>query len=306
LHGRFSPLILNFLKLSLPYRIGLVLLSGLIGSSVLGFLSEYAVYSYAVANNSRPPFEGIDFLRFAIFSTSFFLYLGCFSLFIFTYYYADYIYFTLTHILFLPLYLLCKSLAIAKIPIMQSFYRRSGLDTMMNMFNRRYYYEAALREQHFAEILRVLKSQPAPSYSYYWIALIFILVIASYLEVRFAKTWIAALFTLFLIIIIAMVLAKRDPISRVLVSFGFSILFFLSVMLVMFSPHLYSYFLHFIKYGGDHQISVVLRDESIRLSGRLILRSNNSLSIVVNGEKNTTEIPMDSIDYVIYISGATD
>jgi len=56
-------IISKFLSLSLPWRITLsVLMMFLAGPALIGFLSEYATYCYAINQNVRPPVEGIPYL----------------------------------------------------------------------------------------------------------------------------------------------------------------------------------------------------------------------------------------------------
>jgi hypothetical protein len=56
-------LISKFLSLSLPWRISIsILMMFLAGPALIGLLSEYATYWYAIKNNVRPPVEGIPYL----------------------------------------------------------------------------------------------------------------------------------------------------------------------------------------------------------------------------------------------------
>jgi hypothetical protein len=56
-------IISKFLSLSLPWRLSLsILMMFLAGPALIGFLSEYATYWYAINHNVRPPVEGIPYL----------------------------------------------------------------------------------------------------------------------------------------------------------------------------------------------------------------------------------------------------
>lgn len=57
----------GYLGLALPIRLLIgAAISGLGGSGLVGFLSEYAAYSFAVSYGIRPPLEGIPYLRVAV------------------------------------------------------------------------------------------------------------------------------------------------------------------------------------------------------------------------------------------------
>jgi hypothetical protein len=61
------------IRLWLPIKILLAFLGALTGASILGFLSEYAAYSYALQCGIRPPLEGIPYLRASVTAGGFLL-----------------------------------------------------------------------------------------------------------------------------------------------------------------------------------------------------------------------------------------
>ncbi|MCI5165883.1 MAG: hypothetical protein D3903_07265 [Candidatus Electrothrix sp. GM3_4] len=73
----FKSLWKKYSLLSLPLKLIIGgFLSALGGSGVIGFLSEYAAYSYAIFYGIRPPLEGIPYLKIAITSLTLFTFFG--------------------------------------------------------------------------------------------------------------------------------------------------------------------------------------------------------------------------------------
>jgi hypothetical protein len=149
-----SQLFLAIRDLSIPTRILIVVISGIAGSGLLGFLNEFAVYNYAILNNARPPFEGIDFLRFAVFSFSLMLYFGNLVLFVVTFYFAEILFRILAQILFFPLYLATRVLKTMNFEPINIFLYRIRIDEIEVFYNVKNFYQKSIRE-NYIDIFRL-------------------------------------------------------------------------------------------------------------------------------------------------------
>jgi len=61
------------LQWSLPIKLAVGAIVGLIGGGFLGYNAEYATYNYAIQYGVRAPIEGIPYLKAAVTFGSFFL-----------------------------------------------------------------------------------------------------------------------------------------------------------------------------------------------------------------------------------------
>lgn len=74
--SKIQPFTARFLSFSPAIRFVLgALVSAIAGSGFLGFISEYAAYSYSLYYGLRPPLEGIPYLRVTVAASSFLLFL---------------------------------------------------------------------------------------------------------------------------------------------------------------------------------------------------------------------------------------
>jgi hypothetical protein len=298
-----SQLFLAIRDLSIPTRILIVVISGIAGSGLLGFLNEFAVYNYAILNNARPPFEGIDFLRFAVFSFSLMLYFGNLVLFVVTFYFAEILFRILAQILFFPLYLATRVLKTMNFEPINIFLYRIRIDEIEVFYNVKNFYQKSIRE-NYIDIFRLRDKDSSLknflSLSIFVLFCLAVLVLLFFIYNEFF--WIIFLSMFILLILAVLVIAKKSAFHRTLVSVLFIIAFFLFMITLMFNSSSYSIFLNIIKYGGYRRISVVADNNiSSPLYGFLILRSNNYLSLLLDGDPNTTEIPMTNIISINYL-----
>ncbi|WP_238923775.1 hypothetical protein [Achromobacter ruhlandii] len=80
--SRIVHFVKSFVQWSLPAKLLVTAIVGLLGGGFLGYNAEYATYNYAIQYGFRTPIEGIPYLRAAVTFGSFFLLLSGVAVFV--------------------------------------------------------------------------------------------------------------------------------------------------------------------------------------------------------------------------------
>ncbi|MFY3703226.1 hypothetical protein ACOTD8_06730 [Achromobacter dolens] len=80
--SRIVRFVKSFVQWSLPAKLLVTAIVGLLGGGFLGYNAEYATYNYAIQYGFRTPIEGIPYLRAAVTFGSFFLLLSGVAVFV--------------------------------------------------------------------------------------------------------------------------------------------------------------------------------------------------------------------------------
>ncbi|MFY1862145.1 hypothetical protein ACOTB5_29975 [Achromobacter xylosoxidans] len=80
--SRIARFVKSFVQWSLPAKLLVTAIVGLLGGGFLGYNAEYATYNYAIQYGFRTPIEGIPYLRAAVTFGSFFLLLSGVAVFV--------------------------------------------------------------------------------------------------------------------------------------------------------------------------------------------------------------------------------
>ena len=274
----------GLLPWSIPLKLVLSAFLGVLGGAgLLGYLSEYATYSYAIHYGIRPPLEGIPYLRAAVAFGSLFLLLSgavvfvtiAFSLRTFVWYFD-----AIPRIACLPL----------------------------RLFGRNAQEE---QERHFGKLLNRIRESPL------WLLLVgcsatSAIIVAVILFTPGSPFLHAAspekakfLFVLFLYLFAVFVAAVRTS-SIWLISVLVVIVYLLVCIYLLFSPVKYSEFLRILGYGGGLTVSVELRgsaDPTSTEKVQLMLRTNEAVILYDEPSSRFLEIPNDQIHRIVHDIG---
>lgn len=253
-------------------------LGALGGAGLLGYLSEFATYSFAVYYGFRPPVEGIPYLKAAITYGSFFLLLsGAVFFFVATYILRNVV-------LILDIFLIY----LADGKVIESGDIEAAKESLNTFF----------KESNFRVLLFACFLSLVP------VALIF-------LEFHFGEKFLAdpvrairlAVFFAIFFFIVGLAIFRQKWVwwmSMVVTS-----LYFILWVIFLFSPQRYSEFLRLIGYGGGIPIHVELRDPDksdsySRKKYYLMLRTTDSLILYAETTGSDigsefVEIPRDQV-----------
>jgi hypothetical protein len=268
---------------SLSLKLVLSSLAGVLGGAgLLGYLSEYATYSYAIHFGIRPPLEGIPYLRAAVAFGSLFLLLSAALIFAAT-----------TFILRSFAWYLGVIPRIALIPV-----RVLGGITHET-------------ERHFGDSLHRLRARPL------WQLMIVSLVMALIIVVLMIFTFehgspknavsdSPALLLFFALFAFAANLAAFRPRLIWSITVVAVVGYLLVCVYFLFTPVKYSEFLRVLGYGGGLTISVELRQSghpALNENLHLMLRTNDALILYDHPNNRFLEIPNDQVHRIIHASG---
>lgn len=280
--------------LSIPARLAIGgVVSAVGGAGVVGFLSEYAAYTYAIYYGVRPPLEGVPFLRVAVTAMTFLVY-SCSAL------------------IFLLLLLLARLLLWYSYNLLRQFLQWS-------LFLRRYFESLGKLipvSRKVAKLFvlpepeelvdRYLRPQK-PRVIAVWTIVAFLLVGTLVFTDQIGATgqiWISLLYGVVTGILVgtALVLLWRPALISAVASMG-TLLFFVVAPFSLFHAPSYGSVLRMIGYGGGIPVSVGILAESGEIvrgaTGFLVLRTNEAL-MLYEPPNGVIEIPygkIGSIDY---------
>ncbi|EJE3289624.1 hypothetical protein P7M07_22080 [Vibrio parahaemolyticus] len=271
---------------TLPIKLVLGLLVTAIGSaSVLGLLSEFAVYNYALVKGFRVPVEGIPYLRPTVTLISLCLLVFSALGFVLVYSFAKstavYMSAPEQGIQFLAKKLKVRETHVSKLSLVED---------MRSSSKRKVLFISTLASAAVVAIFTIAVSYIQESDSEKYIDMTAKLGLAN-----FDIKWQLAIFvTAFVIYISAFRpryiknMAITSSLVSVLLLVGF-----------MFNGNLYSGFLNAIGFGGERDITIISKDEGSSLSGKLLIQSNEFYFVLISNS-DVVEFPLSKVDRVIY------
>lgn len=270
---------------SLPIKLILSAILGVLGGAgLLGYLSEYATYNYAIQYGIRPPLEGIPYLRPAVaFGSIFLLLTGALVFVVVTSIFKAFVWY-IDAVPQLP----SLAAGLFKVDI-------SGSDLHLGRL------VASLRAQSNAMVVITSVTFSSIIVALAWVFLhYFDAKTASGDSIEFS---FGLGFFLFVYAIV-MVLVIVRPNVTYWVSVVFTVLYFIFCIYLIFSPIKYSELLRVLGYGGGFSVSVELREKGLERAPlqhyQLMLRTNDFFIFYDSVKREMIEIPRDQVRSIIH------
>jgi hypothetical protein len=254
------------------------------GAGLLGYLSEYATYNYAIHYGFRPPLEGIPYLRPAVAFGSLFLLLSCGLVFAFIAFalrslvwYVD----AIPKMAALPFRML-------RIDVKQAEWKAGQQLTVVRQRSLWHHLAISLVFTTFALAAialavsargeghkLLLKPEPVAFVAIYILAIVFAVL-------RPNTIWWSAIIA--------------------------SATYFVVCVYLLFTPVKYSEFLRLLGYGGGISVRIELRDEKgeSKVSSdvqQLMLRTTEAVILYDSDRNAYSEIPRDQIHRIVHDAG---
>ena len=252
---------------------------------MIGFLSEYATYNYAIQLGLRPPLEGIPYLKTAVTAGSLFL-----------------------TVVVAVIFLISRFVALAIAEQIANYLRKiSGLvNSILRLIRKITFGLIEIPSYEHREAISKLKSF-SPK-----LAILFSLIVAIgfflglYIFFRIEGDpdafKIGAFTGIYILIALLTTWSKK---AVWWVSISSAILFYAFSFILLFNVNYYSEFLRFVGYGGGSQVTISFKeDESISDDYYMLLRTTESLICMSKNASTITEIPIGKVHKISYkISG---
>lgn len=272
-----------FLPWSIPLKLILSALAGVLGGAgLLGYLTEYATYNYAIHYGIRPPLEGIPYLRAAVAFGSLFLLLS-------------------GAIVFAAIVFVLRAFAWYFDAIPRVAMSLPGLLGK----------NAQARELIYGNLLNSIRGRPlwqllaaCVALSALSVAAIFLLpenLLPSSDSSEKPKLMLATFLYL-----LALLVTVARPSSIWWISILVVIAYLLVCIYLLFSPAKYSEFLRILGYGGGLTVSVELLDSTGPTATdklQLMLRTNEAVILYDHPNGHFLEIPNDRVHRILHDIG---
>jgi hypothetical protein len=271
----------RFLSLSIPWRILLsVLMVFFAGPGLIGVLSEYATYSYALSEHVRPPVEGIPYLTATVVALSFLITL----LVSFTFLICRAIlgYFVGGMILSIDSYLGMPLRLLDKLKKVVPDY--DGNRSLENMF---------ISMEKLPKLISAVPVKTLLPLSLAVSAILFSIVLWYSRKEGDPNAFSNALAISIYVFILLLSLWRRFIV--VAVSFVAAIAFYVLIISLMFNSNYYATFLKLTGFGGGVEVSVTLNDGKQFQEMKLLLRSSEWLIGKSLDGESKIEIPTHSV-----------
>jgi len=273
---------------SLPIKLVLSAFLGVLGGAgLLGYLSEYATYNYAIQYGIRPPLEGIPYLRPAVAFGSIFLLLTGALVFVVSAGFWKVIAWHVDLVTYLP----AVVGKLIKCPIPDS----------------------QLQFGRFVAIVRAQSNIKIAIFSlgFATFTLLGVWAFFQYFEVRTVDgvaVEFNALIGVFLFLYsFLMVSVMLRPRLIYWISIVSTVVYFLFCIYLIFSPVKYSELLRVLGYGGGYSVKVQLREEGNEKKPlqqyQLMLRTNEAFIFYDSVKSEVIEIPRDQVRSLIHDVG---
>lgn len=267
---------------TLPLKLVLGLLVTAVGSaSVLGLLSEFAVYNYALVKGFRVPVEGIPYLRPTVTLISLCLLIFAALGFLLVYSFAK----STAMYMSAPeqgLKFLAKKLKISENRVSAL----SLTEDMRNSSKRKVLLLSTLAALGVVALLTLLVNYTRISDSDKYVAMGL---------GNFDFKWQIAIFVAAFI----MYLSAFRPRYIKHMAIVSSLLSVLLLIGFLFNGNLYSGFLNVIGFGGERDITIISKDKEETLSGKLLIQSNDYYFVLISSS-DVVEFPLSKVDRVLY------
>lgn len=281
----FGAWVRRVLPWSLPIKLILSAILGVLGGAgLLGYLSEYATYNYAIQYGIRPPLEGIPYLRPAVaFGSIFLLLTGA--------------------LVFVVVTSLFKSFA----------WYIDAVPQLPSLVGRYLKLDVSGPEVHLGRLVASARAQSNAKVGVLSIALASIVVMLAwvalyYFDVRTVSgehiefSFRLGLFLFVYALLIAVVILR--PNITYWVSVVFTVIYFIFCIYLIFSPIKYSELLRVLGYGGGFTVSVELREKGIeRMPAQqyqLMLRTNEAFIFYDSVKSEVVEVPRDQVRSIVH------
>lgn len=253
---------------SLPLKFLIAALAGAIGSSgLIGYLSEYGTYYYAVHYGFRPPLEGIPYLKPAVAFGSFVFLLTC-------------------SLLFGSVVLVIRS-------VLQFIFSGYAL----KLFEIIEFEAIAKRQRDFLKA-RTFKAFLWRGTLLSVISLLYLSVII-YLNDSTEEFWSwYGYYVPAILIALGVSYSVFNPQAVWWFAVAFIVAYFLYVASLIFNPAKYAEALRFLGYGGGLNVRITTSgygEKTETIAGGLMIRSNESFIVYLSPDKGFLEIPIDQV-----------
>jgi hypothetical protein len=266
----------KYIGLAFPIRLMITsIASAFVGSSVLGFLAEYASYTYALYYGIRPPVEGIPYLRASVTALSFSVSILGISAFAACYWFLR----SLVGRVEGYINLARRTGTLVKISGLDN----AAVDEAIQIFRARPI-KTILRWMIILSVAAVLVSTAVTAAQGYGIA--FILKTAA-----LVAGW-AALFTLLV------VLNWKPTLVPYLATFLAAVMMIVAPLL-LFQPSRYAWLLRRMGYGGGFPVQVNVGDidgsTAEEISGVMLLRTTDAVILLDSSGTKIIDIPIAKV-----------
>jgi len=273
------------LPLAVPLKFVISALLGVIGSAgLLGFLSEYATYSYAIYYGMRPPLEGIPYLRPAVAFGFLFLVLSAALLF-----FA--IFFALRLVVWYP----------------------DAIRVQLNKIEKVFGIGGRLQSTFLGYLLNRIRTAPA------WAVFLGSVMLSALIVIVFAlsrsdsqavlnRTESVQVLVVVFLYILALFMAVVRPSTIWWTSAVVVGSYLLMCIFLLFTPVRYSELLRTLGYGGGLTVIVELREAGETTSNeplQLMLRTNEAIILHDPSNRRFVEIPREQVRRIFHATGGT-
>ena len=272
------------LPYSLPIKVAIGFLLTTLGSaSVLGLLSEFAVYNYALVKGFRVPVEGIAYLKPTVTLISLIILavsLMCFSA---TYFFAK----------------LTVNIMLSPEAIYSRITKKSlKLDSMFGFSKMQN--SSLIKVTLVSLVMSFLASYLIALVYEYSIHIPFSLryLIENQFDISLLDETYKKIILFILVFFIYFSTFKPRLIKHVAASIA--ALSVVLILMVMFNGRLYSEFLNITGFGGERHISLFTKDNSSGIDGKLLIKSNDYYIILLK-DNNVIEFPISKVERVEYL-----
>lgn len=271
----------DIMPYSLPIKVALGFILTTLGSaSVLGLLSEFAVYKYALANGFRVPVEGIAYLKPTVTFVSLIILLVSLACFTATYFFAK-----VSVALFLTPEIVIRKLFKSKVV---------GVGKLRSASTKRVLL-SSLGMSIVATVTMSLLVNSNINIPYSLEELMRNNFGIELLDTAYKKV------TLFIISFVIYFSTFRPKYIKH-IAFGVAGSSVVFILMIMFNGKLYSEFLNLTGFGGERNITLFTKENSYGVDGKLLIKSNDYYILTLESG-NVVEFPISKVDRVEYFKG---
>lgn len=289
LNAKIVAQLRRFVPWTFPLKLALgTVLGALGGAGFLGYMSEYATYSYAIYYGLRPPLEGIPYLKAAVALGSLLLLLTGAAVFLLS--------IVLVRLLvwFTEWVFRIALLTLRRLP--RSSYRRLDFAHVASRLAARPAWQLLL--------VAIAVGSLAAAVAYGEMTLLSSISLPQHSKLFPVMSFSVAVGLFAFLVTLAM--AKRTAIWWLAIAA--TALYFCSWIGLLFSPGQYSGFLRLVGYGGGLQVSVEMRDTDHPSAVQpteyfLLLRTTEALIVLDASRDKIIELPRDQVRMISHAVG---